>query len=107
MSSPSDRKYQATMVHRRVVVIQKSVTRPAISAATANANGTVKPVNPRYSATGWVIMPESSSSGLSPRPSAGGGTTREDTGAGTVITSRKKAATLSITVSTQGYSSRA
>ena len=31
----------------RVAVIQKSFTRPVTSAATANANGTVKPVNPR------------------------------------------------------------
>jgi len=30
-----------------VVVIQKSPMRPVTSAATANANGTVKPVKPR------------------------------------------------------------
>jgi len=47
MSRPSERKYQARIVQRRVVVIQKSPTRPEISAATAKANGTVKPVKPR------------------------------------------------------------
>ncbi len=47
MRSPSDRKYQATIVQRRVVVIQKSPTRPVMSAAIANAKGTVKPVKPR------------------------------------------------------------
>ncbi len=47
-------------------------------------------------------MPESSSSGLSPRPSAGMGSERANTGAATVITSRKKEITLSMTVSTYG-----
>jgi len=47
-------------------------------------------------------MPESSSSGLSPRPSAGIGTERAKTGAATVMTSRKNAITLSMTVSTHG-----
>jgi hypothetical protein len=47
MSSPSDRKYQAMMVHRRVIVIHSSPVRPRINAAIAKANGTVKPVKPR------------------------------------------------------------
>ncbi len=47
MSRPRERKYHARIVHRRVVVIQKSLMRPVTSAATAKANGTVKPVKPR------------------------------------------------------------
>jgi hypothetical protein len=47
MSRPSDRKYQAVIVQRRVVVIQKSLMCPVTSAAMANANGTLKPVKPR------------------------------------------------------------
>jgi hypothetical protein len=39
MSRPSDRKYQATIVQRRVVVIQKSPTRPVISAAIGEREG--------------------------------------------------------------------
>ena len=35
------------MVQRRVMVIHSSPMRPVINAASANANGTVKPVNPR------------------------------------------------------------
>ena len=35
------------IVHRRVSVIHSSPTRPVISAASAKANGTVNPVNPR------------------------------------------------------------
>ena len=34
-------------VQRRVMVIHSSPIRPVASAAMANANGTVKPVNPR------------------------------------------------------------
>ena len=49
-----------------------------------------------------MIIPESSSSGLSPRPSGGIGTLRAKTGAATVITSRKNPITESMTMSTQG-----
>jgi hypothetical protein len=52
-------------------------------------------------------MPESSSSGLSPRPSAGIGRLRAKTGAATVITSRKNPITDSMVMRTHGYSSRA
>ena len=47
-------------------------------------------------------MPESSSSGLRPRPSAGMGERRSKGGAGIAITSRKKAEMPSITASTHG-----
>ena len=102
MRSPSERKYQATIVHRRVIVSHASPTRPVISAAIAKAKGTVRPVKPRLSATGCVIIPVSSSRGLSPWPSAGTGCRRANGGAATVITSRKKASTPSMTVRTHG-----
>ena len=93
------------IVHRRVSVIHSSPTRPVMRAASAKANGTAKPVNPRYRATGWVIMPVSSRSGFSPRPSGGIGESRSKGGAGSAITRRKKAAMASITDSTHGNSS--
>jgi hypothetical protein len=70
--SPTVRKIQAAIVQRRVMRIHASLTRPVISAAIANANGTVTPMNPRYSIggcaaiSGWFC-----SSGSGPRPSAG------------------------------------
>ena len=66
------RKIQAEIVHRRVIRIHASLTRPVINAAIANANGTVNPMNPRYrnggcaAINGWFC-----SSGSGPRPSGG------------------------------------
>src|SRR5262249_55957172 len=102
ISSPRERKYQAVIVHRRVRAIHVSVSRPVASAATANAKGTVNPVKPRYRAIGCVIIPVSSSSGLSPRPSGGVGLGRRDGGAAIVMTERKNASTPSITASAHG-----
>src|SRR2546430_7984247 len=53
-SSDLVRQIQANMVQRRVIRIHWSDRRPVIRAATANANGTVNPMNPRYSMGGWM-----------------------------------------------------
>ncbi len=68
------RNDHAASVQRLVIRIHSSLTRPVISAAIANANGTVKPMNPRYrnggcaAISGWFC-----SSGSGPRPSSGTG----------------------------------
>src|SRR5713226_4256034 len=100
------RKNHATMVQRRVVLIQASSTRPIISAAMAKAYGTVKPTKPVYSSGGCVIMLESSSNGLSPRPSSGGGERISNGFEAKASTARKKAETVEKMSKTQGISSR-
>ena len=69
---PAVRQTQANSVHRRVMRIHWSDSRPVSSAAMANANGTVIPMNPRYNSggcaaiSGWFW-----SSGTVPWPSDG------------------------------------
>ena len=65
------RKNQAASAKRRVARIHSASTRRAISAPTANANGTANSVYPEYSIGGWIIMLGWRSSGLRPVPSAG------------------------------------
>ena len=71
-NSPAVRQTQANIVHRRVMRIHWSDRRPVSSAAIPNANGTVMPMNPRYSIggcaaiSGWFC-----SSGSGPCPSRG------------------------------------
>jgi hypothetical protein len=66
---PDDRNSQAHSVQRRVVRSHPLPSSPEASAPTPNANGTAKPVRPRYSTSGWIIITGCWSSGFRPAPS--------------------------------------
>ena len=93
------------MVQRRVATIQLWSSLPRMSAAMAKAKGTVSPTNPVYRSGGWLSMLASSSSGLSPRPSAGAGNWVSKGLEPKAMTARKKAETMENTISTQGMNS--
>ncbi len=98
------RKPHANNAHRRVSTSQPSPTRPVISAAIANANGTVNPTYPRYRIGGWnSTRTWFCSNGLGPWPSKPGPTAGPAANgfAGPKATSAKKAHTTNITTSAQ------
>ncbi len=98
------RKPHANSAHRRVSTSQPSPTRPVISAAIANANGTVNPTYPRYRIGGWNSTSTwFCSKGLGPWPSKPGPTAGPAANgfAGPKATSAKKAHTANITTSAQ------
>jgi hypothetical protein len=94
------------IVQRRVVTIHASSSLPVISAAMANAYGTVRPTKPVYKSGGWVIMLASSSSGLRPRPSGGAGEMVSNGLERNPSTPRKNADTMEKIMITHGMVSR-
>ncbi len=96
---PTVRKPQANRVQRRVASCHPSPTRPVTSEATAKANGTVKPTNPRYRSGGWNATKGLSwSRTLGPVPFTGTDPLTVVKGsAGPAIRAKKNAATTSVT----------
>src|SRR6059036_127031 len=88
-SRPADCRPQATSANRRVCRIHAAPLRPASSAALANANGTANAAKPASTTGGWISMPPSRSTGLSPRPS-GGVTERSSKGLATTARTKRK-----------------
>ena len=94
--------------HRLVSRSHPSPTRPVISAAIANANGTVKPIYPRYSNGGWKSTRMwFCSNGLGPGPSKPTGTVAPGANgdAGPKLTRAKNVMTTYMTTKAQATSS--
>src|SRR6476646_8695138 len=102
---PIPRNSHAASAKRRVAVIHSASTRPATSAPTANAKGTVNSVYPEYSIGGWIIIDGCRSSGLSPLPSAGATPTSNGDTANTSSAAKNVAKPASTAVAT-GVTSR-
>src|SRR5260221_62991 len=81
---------QASSARRRVWAIQAASARPARRPAMAKAKGTPKEANPASRKGGWISIPPSRRSGLSPVPSAGTKPSSWNGLAAKVRTSRKK-----------------
>ncbi|CAB4695205.1 unannotated protein [freshwater metagenome] len=92
------RKPHANNANRRVSLSHRSPTRPVMSAAIANANGTVIPTYPRYKIGGWNnTRMWFCSSGLGPGPLVTPSAPRWNASAGPSVSTKKKMHTTNIT----------